>query len=103
MLLTKFLIFERDTGKVVQIHSQSGGAEVTSSDDLMQMLGLDRSRFDIAVVPKDSLASSGLRVVDGEVVTAGDSKLDFGGAGISDGSEVPDVEYRFQRLNLATE
>lgn len=100
MLLTKYLVFERDTGKVVQIHSQAEATEATSSDDLMQMLGLDRSRFGIAVAPKDSQGFKGYRVVDGEAVVADDAELDFGGAGISDGSEVPGVEYHFGRLDL---
>lgn len=100
MQLTKYLVYERDTGKVVQVHSQVEGMDVTSPDDVMQSLGLDRSRFDIAVAPKDSPRSRGLRVVNGEVVAADDAEVDSGGAGISDGSEVPDVDYRFERFDL---
>lgn len=101
MLLTKYLVFERDTGKVVHVHTQPGGMDDIGLDDIMQMLGIDRSRgLDIVEAPKDAPKEAGFRVVDGEVIVGDDEDMAFGGAGISDDLEVPEVDRRFGKIVL---
>jgi hypothetical protein len=101
LLMATYLIFERETGRVVHIHNQPVGAKESSPDEVFQMLGMDRSRgLDIVVAPTDAPKYASFRVVDGEVVISDDDELAFGGAGLSDGLEVPDVQRRFGPLNM---
>jgi hypothetical protein len=95
MAMASYAVYDRDTGEVVHVHAEPAGL-ATPPGEVLQLVGPGRGRaLGVVRMPREGLAATALRVVDGELSPA-DEGVGFGGAGGGDGSGGPAVARRYE-------
>ena len=95
MTMVSYAVYDRNTGQVVHVPVEPAGLD-TSHEEILQLVDPHRGRaLDVVRMPREGLAATAVRVVDGQLSPAGE-EVGFGAAGGGDGTVEPVAERRYE-------
>jgi hypothetical protein len=96
MQMTSYVLYDRDTGEVVQVHFEPRELD-SSEEEVIQQAGVGRERrLEILKLPPSRLPMRAKRVEDGELREVGEDAAAGGGGGARGFAE-PDVRREYER------